>query len=59
MINNWIVEKPKANDARNSLELIIDNAAFNNIQSLTYGTSTVYVISEEIYKKINKVLIEK
>ena len=53
--NLWILTELRQDDPRNFLDLIIFNAKFNKIQAIKYQEDTVYIISEEQYKKLQSV----
>lgn len=52
--NLWTLPELES-DPRRHLEMIVFNATLNNIQAIKYRENTVFVISEEEYKKLKNI----
>lgn len=52
----WTFYKSSHDDARYYLEAIVYNASIGIIQPINYQESTVFVISEQQFKKVEKYL---
>lgn len=50
--NLWKLRKLTSSDPRMYLDIIVTNAKYNKIQAIQYRDDTVFVISEEQYKKL-------
>lgn len=50
--NLWKLYELPSHDARLFLDIIVTNAKYNKIQAIQYRDETVFVISEEQYKKL-------
>lgn len=48
----WTLTELRQDDPRGYLDIIILNAKFNKIQAIKYQEDTVFIISEEQYKKL-------
>ncbi len=54
-INNallWNLTELRKDDPRGYLDVIVFNAKFNKVQAIKYKEDTVFIISEEQYKKL-------
>jgi hypothetical protein len=50
--NLWKLHELPSHDARLFLDIIVANAKYNKIQAIQCRDETVFVISEEQYKKL-------
>ncbi len=50
--NLWKLHELTSSDPRMYLDIIVTNAKYNKIQAIQYRDDTVFVISEEQYKKL-------
>ena len=50
--NLWKLHELASSDPRMYLDIIVTNAKYNKIQAIQYRDDTVFVISEEQYKKL-------
>lgn len=50
--NLWKLHESTSSDPRMYLDIIVTNAKHNKIQAIQYKDDTVFVISEEQYKKL-------
>lgn len=50
--NLWTLTELRKDDPRSYLDTIIFNAKFNKVQAIKYKEDTVFIISEEQYKKL-------
>jgi len=50
--NLWKLHELTSSDPRMYLDIIVTNAKYNKIQAIQYRDDTVFIISEEQYKKL-------
>jgi hypothetical protein len=50
--NLWKLHELTSSDPRMYLDIIVTNAKYNKIQAIQYRDYTVFVISEEQYRKL-------
>jgi len=50
--NLWTLTELRKDDPREYLEIIIQNAKFDKVQAIQYQGDTVFVVSENQYKKL-------
>jgi prephenate dehydrogenase len=50
--NLWKLHELTSSDPRMYLDIIVTNAKYNKIQAIQYRDDTVFVISEEQYKRL-------
>lgn len=50
--NLWTLTELRRDDPREYLDMIIHNAKFDKVQAIKYKEDTVFIISEEQYKKL-------
>jgi len=50
--NLWTLTELRKDDPRDYLDIIIFNARFGKIQAIQYQENKVFVISEELYNKL-------
>jgi hypothetical protein len=53
--NLWTLTELRKDDPRSCLEIIIFNAKFDKVQAIKYKDDIVFIISEEQYKKLQKI----
>ena len=51
----WNLTELRQDDPRNYLDVIIANAKFDKVQAIQYQDDTVFVISENQYKKFKSI----
>ena len=51
----WTLTELRQDDPRGYLDIIIANAKFDKVQAIKYKDDTVFVISENQYKKFKNI----